>query len=173
MINQLIALCFRRRHLAWVIAILVAVYGYISWTHMAVEAYPDISDVTVQVTTQVPGLAAEEIEQQITTPLERALSNTPGVVTVRSSSTFAVVDHAGFPGRHRRLLRAPTRQRAHRAGDAAGRRAGQPRADFQPVGRDFPLHAGIGQPESDAAVGTPEVAGGAGLEAGGRHRRCQ
>src|SRR5471032_418748 len=74
MINQLIALCFRRRHLAWVIAILVAVYGYISWTHMAVEAYPDISDVTVQVTTQVPGLAAEEIEQQITTPLERALS---------------------------------------------------------------------------------------------------
>ena len=90
MINQLIALCFRRRHLAWVIAILVAIYGYISWTHMAVEAYPDISDVTVQVTTQVPGLAAEEIEQQITTPLERALSNTPGVVTVRSSSTFAL-----------------------------------------------------------------------------------
>jgi len=90
MINQLIALCFRRRHLAWVIALLVAVYGYISWTHMAVEAYPDISDVTVQVTTQVPGLAAEEIEQQITTPLERALSNTQGLVTMRSSSTFAL-----------------------------------------------------------------------------------
>ena len=90
MINQLIALCFRRRHLAWVIAILVSVYGYVSWTRMAVEAYPDISDVTVQVTTQVPGLAAEEIEQQITTPLERALSNTPGMVTVRSSSTFAL-----------------------------------------------------------------------------------
>jgi len=90
MINQLIALCFRRRHLAWVIALLVAIYGYISWTHMAVEAYPDISDVTVQVTTQVPGLAAEEIEQQITTPLERALSNTPGLVTMRSSSTFAL-----------------------------------------------------------------------------------
>ena len=90
MINQLIALCFRRRYLAWVIAILVSIYGYVSWTRMAVEAYPDISDVTVQVTTQVPGLAAEEIEQQITTPLERALSNTPGLVTVRSSSTFAL-----------------------------------------------------------------------------------
>jgi len=90
MINQFIALCFRRRHLAWVIALLVTVYGYISWTHMAVEAYPDISDVTVQVTTQVPGLAAEEIEQQITTPLERALSNTQGLVTMRSSSTFAL-----------------------------------------------------------------------------------
>ncbi|HJV01421.1 MAG TPA: CusA/CzcA family heavy metal efflux RND transporter [Burkholderiaceae bacterium] len=90
MINQLITLCFRRRHLAWVIAILVAIYGYVSWTHMAIEAYPDISDVTVQVTTQVPGLAAEEIEQQITTPLERALGNTPGLVTMRSSSTFAL-----------------------------------------------------------------------------------
>jgi cobalt-zinc-cadmium resistance protein CzcA len=90
MINQLIALCFRRRHLAWVIAILLTIYGYVSWTHMAVEAYPDISDVQVQVSTQVPGLAAEEIEQQVTTPLERALSNTPGVVSLRSSSTFAL-----------------------------------------------------------------------------------
>jgi cobalt-zinc-cadmium resistance protein CzcA len=90
MINQLIALCFRRRHLAWMLAILISIYGYISWTRMAVEAYPELSDVTVQVTTQVPGLAAEEIEQQITTPLERGLSNTPGLVTMRSSSTFAL-----------------------------------------------------------------------------------
>ncbi|PRC93710.1 efflux RND transporter permease subunit [Solimicrobium silvestre] len=90
MINQLISICFRRRYLAWVLAILIVIYGYVSWTNMAVEAYPDISDVTVQVTTQVPGLAAEEIEQQITAPLERALSNTPGLVTMRSSSTFAL-----------------------------------------------------------------------------------
>ena len=90
MINQLIAICFRRRYLAWVLAVLIVIYGYISWVNMSVEAYPDISDITVQITTQVPGLAAEEIEQQITTPLERALSNTPGLVTVRSSSTFAL-----------------------------------------------------------------------------------
>jgi len=90
MINQFIALCFRRRVLIWVLTGMLVVYGYFSWTHMTVEAYPDISDVTVQVTTQVPGLAAEEIEQQITTPLERALANTPGLVTMRSSSTFAL-----------------------------------------------------------------------------------
>ncbi|MFI4940316.1 MAG: efflux RND transporter permease subunit [Burkholderiales bacterium] len=90
MINQIIALCFRRRHLAWMLAIMIAIYGYISWARMAVEAYPELDDVTVQVTTQAPGLAAEEIEQQITTPLERALSNTPGLVTMRSSSTFAL-----------------------------------------------------------------------------------
>jgi cobalt-zinc-cadmium resistance protein CzcA len=82
MINQLIAMCFHRRHLAWVIAVFLVIMGYVSWTHMAVEAYPDLSDVTAQVTTQVPGLAAEEVEQQIT--------NTPGLVTIRSSSTFAL-----------------------------------------------------------------------------------
>ena len=90
MINQLITICFRRRYLAWGIAILIVIYGYVSWENMSVEAYPDISDITVQVSTQVPGLAAEEIEEQITTPLERALSNTPGLVTIRSSSTFAL-----------------------------------------------------------------------------------
>ena len=90
MINQLIALCFRRRTLIWVLTGLLLVYGYVSWTSMTVEAYPDISDVTVQVTTQVPGLAAEEIEQQITTPLERALTSSPGLVSMRSSSTFAL-----------------------------------------------------------------------------------
>jgi cobalt-zinc-cadmium resistance protein CzcA len=90
MINQIIAMCFHRRHLVWAIAVLLAILGWESWTHMAVEAYPDLSDVTAQVTTQVPGLAAEEVEQQITTPLERALANTPGLVTIRSSSTFAL-----------------------------------------------------------------------------------
>ena len=90
MINQFIELCFRRRLLVWVLTLGLIVYGYFSWTQMTVEAYPDISDVTVQVTTQVPGLAAEEIEQQVTTPLERALANTPGLVTIRSSSTFAL-----------------------------------------------------------------------------------
>ncbi len=90
MINQFIALCFRRRALVWALAIFILGYGWLSWTQLTVEAYPDISDVTVQVTTQVPGLAAEEIEQQITTPLERALAGTPGLVTIRSSSTFAL-----------------------------------------------------------------------------------
>ena len=46
--------------------------------------------VSAQVTTQVPGLAAEEAEQQITIPLERALSGTPGLASMRSVSTFAL-----------------------------------------------------------------------------------
>ncbi len=57
-------------------SVALVLFGAWSWTQMTVEAYPDLGDVTVQVTTQVNRLAAEEIEQQITTPLERALSNT-------------------------------------------------------------------------------------------------
>ena len=57
---------------------------------MAVEAYPDIGDVTAQVVTQAPGLASEEVEQQITIPLERALAGTPGLANMRSSSTFGL-----------------------------------------------------------------------------------
>ena len=90
MINKLIEVCFKKRYFAWIIAIALSIYGYISCTKMTVEAYPELSDVTVQVTTQVPGLAAEEIEKQITIPLERALVNTPDLFIMRSSSTFAL-----------------------------------------------------------------------------------
>lgn len=90
MINLIITQFFRRRHLAWAMSIALVLFGAWSWTQMTVEAYPDLGDVTVQVTTQVNGLAAEEMEQQITTPLERALSNTPGLASIRSSSTFGL-----------------------------------------------------------------------------------
>ncbi|TCV93377.1 cobalt-zinc-cadmium resistance protein CzcA [Luteibacter rhizovicinus] len=90
MIEKAIEWCLRKRTLVFVITALVMVYGYYAWTQMAIEAYPELSDVTAQVTTQVPGLAAEEIEQQITTPLERALAGTPGLVSMRSSSTFGL-----------------------------------------------------------------------------------
>ena len=90
MINRIIEFCFQRRTLFFVVTVLVAIFGWYSWTQLSVEAYPELSDVTVQVTTQVPGLAAEEIEQQITTPLERGLAGTPGLIHMRSSSTFGL-----------------------------------------------------------------------------------
>jgi cobalt-zinc-cadmium resistance protein CzcA len=72
------------------LAVLLTLVGYYSWTKLSIEAYPELAPVTVQVTTQLPGLAAEEIEQQVTTPLERSLGSTPGLVTMRSSSTFGL-----------------------------------------------------------------------------------
>ncbi len=90
MIDRLLSLCLRKRNVVILVAVFIAIFGYYSWTRMAVDAYPDISDVAAQVTTQAPGLATEEVEQQITTPLERALAGTPGLVSMRSSSTFGL-----------------------------------------------------------------------------------
>jgi cobalt-zinc-cadmium resistance protein CzcA len=90
MINQLLQFCFDHRRVIIAVAIVVAIIGGFSWTKLSIEAYPELAPVSAQVTTQVPGLAAEEIEQQVTTPLERALGSTPGLVTMRSSSTFGL-----------------------------------------------------------------------------------
>jgi cobalt-zinc-cadmium resistance protein CzcA len=90
MIDQFVALCFRKRLVVRLVAIFAAFFGIYAWSQLAIDAYPLLSPVSAQVTTQVPGLAAEEIEQQITIPLERALNGTPGLVSMRSVSTFAL-----------------------------------------------------------------------------------
>jgi cobalt-zinc-cadmium resistance protein CzcA len=90
MIDWIVGFALRKRLVIMAIAIFTAMYGYYSWTQLALEAYPDIADVTSQVITQAPGLAAEEVEQQITIPLERELNGTPGLVVIRSKSTFGL-----------------------------------------------------------------------------------
>lgn len=90
MIERLVTLCFNRRGIVSLIFLLVALYGAYCWTELPLEAYPDIADVTSQVVTQVNGLAAEEVEQQITIPLEREIMGTPGMHVMRSKSTFGL-----------------------------------------------------------------------------------
>ena len=68
----------------------LCIAGIIAWNALSIDAYPDISDTTVQVVTQVPGLATEEIEQQITIPVERAVSGLPNLVTMRSKNSFGI-----------------------------------------------------------------------------------
>ncbi|MBO5545417.1 MAG: efflux RND transporter permease subunit, partial [Bacteroidales bacterium] len=88
--HKLIELALRRRWLVAVAFLLISAFGVYSWTQLAVDAYPDIADVTVQVVTQVPGLAAEEIEQQITIPLERSLNGIPSLGMMRSKNAFGL-----------------------------------------------------------------------------------
>lgn len=90
MIEQFVTQCFKRRGVMLLVFGLLLVYGWYCWTKIPLEAYPDIAPVTSQVITQVNGLAAAEIEQQITIPLERALLATPGVTVIRSRSTFGL-----------------------------------------------------------------------------------
>ena len=90
MIDWLVGYSLRKHLVVSMICIFTAIYGYYSWTQLAVEAYPDIADVSSQVVTQAPGLAAEEVEQQVTIPLERELNGTPGLLLMRSRSTFGL-----------------------------------------------------------------------------------
>src|SRR5271165_3153887 len=83
MIDQFVSFCLRQRIAVIVLAVLLS-------GSLSVEAYPDLGDVSAQVTTQMPGLAAEEVEQLITVPLERQINGTPGLLLMRSSSTFGL-----------------------------------------------------------------------------------
>lgn len=89
-IDWIIGWCFARRKLFFGVSALVVLFGGYAWTQLSITAYPELADVNVQVTTSVPGLAAQEIEQEITTPLERGLATVPGLTDMRSSSTFGL-----------------------------------------------------------------------------------
>lgn len=88
--NKLIHTTIAKRWVMVALFSLLCFFGYYSWQQLSIEAYPDIADVTSQVVTQVPGLAAEEVEQQITIPIERALNGLPGMHVMRSKSTFGL-----------------------------------------------------------------------------------
>ncbi|HZO42930.1 MAG TPA: CusA/CzcA family heavy metal efflux RND transporter [Methylomirabilota bacterium] len=71
-------------------ALVLAVVGVWAFGQLKLEAYPDISDPGVVVITSFPGFAAEEVEQQVTVPIERALNNTPHVIARRSRTIFGL-----------------------------------------------------------------------------------
>lgn len=83
---------FSLRYRAFVIVAVVAMAGAGVWSfaQLKLEAYPDISDPGVVVITLYPGFAAEEVEKQVTVPIERALNNTPNVIARRSRTIFGL-----------------------------------------------------------------------------------
>jgi cobalt-zinc-cadmium resistance protein CzcA len=89
-IEPLVTVCLHRRLLVLAAFVLLGVFGYYAFTTLAIEAYPDITDTTAQIITQYPGHAAEEVEEQITVPLERELNGLPGLQVMRSRSTFGL-----------------------------------------------------------------------------------
>ncbi|HLZ03509.1 MAG TPA: CusA/CzcA family heavy metal efflux RND transporter [Bradyrhizobium sp.] len=90
MIDWLVTLALQKRRVAAIICALTAIYGAYCWSRLPIDAYPDVADTSSQVVTQAPGLAAEEVEQQVTIPLERELNGTPGLAMMRSRSTFGL-----------------------------------------------------------------------------------
>lgn len=90
MIALLLRSALRQRFITVVLGIIVIGLGVYSLTQLKVEAYPDISDTQVVVITVFPGHAAEEMEQQVTVPIERALNSVPNVIARRSRTIFGL-----------------------------------------------------------------------------------
>jgi cobalt-zinc-cadmium resistance protein CzcA len=88
--DKFINLLIERRWLVVTVFITISGIGIYAWRQLAIDAYPDIADVSVGVATQVPGLAVSEIEQQITIPLERELNGIPHLKIMRSKNFFGI-----------------------------------------------------------------------------------
>ncbi len=90
MIRFLVDFALNNRFLIVLAAALLLIWGAISFHNLPVEAYPDVANNYVQVITQWPGRAAEEIEQQVTIPLEIAMNGIPHLEHLRSVSIFGL-----------------------------------------------------------------------------------
>ncbi len=90
MIKNLLLFSLRNRWAVIAISFVLMSIGYWCFTQLKIEAYPDIADTNVIVVAQYQGRAAEEVEQQVTVPIERALQNTPNVLDRRSRTIFGL-----------------------------------------------------------------------------------
>ncbi|MCE1199487.1 MAG: CusA/CzcA family heavy metal efflux RND transporter [Marinilabiliales bacterium] len=88
--SKLLTFILKHRAIVLILAFFVAGLGTWAWKSIDVEAYPDISDTEVGIIAQLSGLPAEEMEQQVTVPIERALNTVPGVISKRSKTIFGL-----------------------------------------------------------------------------------
>jgi len=86
MIRSLIDFALRNRIMVLSLAVLLFIWGLVSFHNLPIEAYPDVADTYVQIISQWPGHAAEEVEQQITVPLEVQLNGVAHMTHLRSVS---------------------------------------------------------------------------------------
>jgi len=91
-IGKAVDFALRNRLAVLAMATLLFIWGAISFHELPVEAYPDVANNYVDIITQWPGISAEQIEQQVTIPLEIVMNGIPGVVHLRSFSLFGLSD---------------------------------------------------------------------------------
>src|SRR5690349_11139175 len=90
MIRALVDYALNNRLMVTAIAVLLLIWGAISFHNLPVEAYPDVANNYVQIITQWPGRAAEEVEQQVTIPIETVVNGIPHLDHLRSTSLFGL-----------------------------------------------------------------------------------
>ncbi|HEY6944105.1 MAG TPA: CusA/CzcA family heavy metal efflux RND transporter [Candidatus Acidoferrum sp.] len=92
MIHRIVQFALQQRFLVLMVTVLIIFAGAISFQRMPVDAYPDLSPPMVELITQWPGHAAEEVERLTTLPLELAMNGTPRLAVMRSISLYGLSD---------------------------------------------------------------------------------
>src|SRR5690348_15436513 len=92
MIHRIVQAALRQRFLVLMFTVFLAVAGIISFQRMPVDAYPDLSPPMVEIITQWPGHAAEEVERLVTLPIEVEMNGTPYLEVLRSISLYGLSD---------------------------------------------------------------------------------
>jgi cobalt-zinc-cadmium resistance protein CzcA len=92
MIHRVVQFALRQRPLILMLVALMSVGGIVSFSHMPVDAYPDLSPPMVEVITQWPGHAAEEVERLVTVPTEVEMNGVPKMSVMRSISLYGLSD---------------------------------------------------------------------------------
>src|ERR1700747_894877 len=92
MIHRIVQFALQQRFLVLMLTVLIVVAGAWSFRQMPVDAYPDLSPPMVELITQWPGHAAEEVERLTTLPLELAMNGTPNLRVMRSISLYGLSD---------------------------------------------------------------------------------
>ena len=90
MIRYLVDFALREKFLVMSLGVLLLIWGVVSFHRLPVEAYPDVADNYVNVITQWPGRAAEEVERQVTIPIELQMNGLPHLMHLRSISLFGI-----------------------------------------------------------------------------------
>ena len=89
-IHLLISASVRHRGVVFALVIAYTLFGIYTLQHIKFDAFPDLTNVQVQIVTSSAGMSAEEVEQLVTVPIERALGGVPGLAQVRSKSRTGI-----------------------------------------------------------------------------------
>ncbi|QBB69098.1 efflux RND transporter permease subunit [Pseudolysobacter antarcticus] len=90
MLNRLVELSLRYKILVLIVFVVIALFGYRAVRHVPIDAFPDVTPVQVNIYTESPGLAAEDVEQLLTFPVESTMAGLPKVQEIRSVSLFGL-----------------------------------------------------------------------------------
>jgi len=90
MINRIVSFALAQRFIVIVAMICLALWGVISFQNLPIDAYPDLSPPRVQIVSQWPGHAAEEVERLITIPLDVEMNGIPKLDALRSISLYGL-----------------------------------------------------------------------------------